>query len=122
MFSKADFEKAVEIAENVFWVGYNFKNVWFHTNAYLIVEGNEAVLIDPGSIIDFEKVSAKVKSVCSIKKVKYIILQHQDPDLCGSTTEFEKLTDLTVYTPERSAVFSKFYGIKSFVSPVRYFD
>lgn len=115
---KIDYNKPVEIAPNVFWLGYNFKDDWFHTNPYLIIEGNEAVLIDPGSAVDFEKVLKKVKTACPIEKIEYIILHHQDPDLCGSTTGFEKLTSLTVYMPERSTVFGKFYGIKSYIAPV----
>jgi two-component system cell cycle response regulator len=116
--AKLDYNKAIEIAPGVFWVGYNFKDIWFHTNPYLVVEGDEAVLIDPGSQVDFTKVLEKARSVCPVENIKYIILHHQDPDLCGSTVEFEKLTELTVYTPERSAVFSKFYGIKSLIVPV----
>ena len=87
--------ESVEISPGVHWVGYN-RNTLLHTNAYLIVEGDEACLIDPGSMLDFDRVLVKVKGVCPIEKVKYIISHHQDPDLCGSTVEFEKLTDLSV--------------------------
>jgi flavorubredoxin len=114
-----DYNKAVEIAPGVFWVGYNFDDLYFHTNAYVIVDGREAVLIDPGSMVDFDKVLAKVKTVCPIKNVKHIVLQHQDPDLCSSTVAFEKLSDLDVYMEERTSVFARFYGITSFVNLVR---
>ena len=118
---RIDYSKPIEIAPNIFWVGYNISDAWFHTNSYLIIEGKEAVLIDPGSQVDYKIVNTKVSAVLkkkSIKKISTIILHHQDPDLCGSTCLFEKGNDLGVYTPERSAVFMKFYGIKSFVTPI----
>lgn len=113
---KIDYSKAVHLGNGVYWVGYNFQDLYFHTNAYLIVEDGEAALIDPGSMIDFDLVLAKVRTICPVKSIKHIILQHQDPDLCGSTLEFEKLTHLDVYMAERTSVFAKFYGIKSFVN------
>lgn len=115
---KLNYDKPIEIAPKVYWVGYNVKDAWFCTNSYLMLEGNEAVLIDPGSIVDYAKVYAKVQRICPIKKIKHIILHHQDPDLCGSTIEFEKLTDFTIHMPKRATIFTKFYGIKSFVNTV----
>jgi flavorubredoxin len=114
-----DYSRSVEIAPNVFWIGYNIRELYFHTNPYLIIEGNEAALIDPGSEVDFEKVFSKTQDLIEPSKIKYIILQHQDPDLCGSTTRFERLSDMTVYMAERSSVFAKFYGIKSPVELIK---
>ncbi len=108
------FDNAVEIAPNVWWLGYNHEEIWARTNAYLLVEGDEAALFDPGSKIDFEQVKNKVQDVIPLDHLKYIILHHQDPDLCGSTPEFEKLTDLFVVNTERAAIFNRHYGIRSF--------
>ena len=113
-----DYSKAIEIAEGVYWIGYNVEQGWFRTNPYLIIEGDEAAIIDPGSVIDFDKVYKKLTSVCPIKKLKYVILHHQDPDLCSSTVELEKKTDLFLYMPIRSTLFLKYYGIKSFATPI----
>jgi len=117
-----NYDKAVEISENVYWVGYNQKDLLFRTNSYLIADKDEAVLIDPGSVIDFDKIKEKIEGVCPLKNIRHIVLHHQDPDLCGSAAEFEKLADVTVYIPERSAVFTKYYGIRSFANPVRDYD
>ncbi len=113
-----DYKKAIEIAPGIYWVGYNIKNKWFQTNAYLVVEGDEAVLIDPGSQTDFSKVFTKIKSVCSLKKLKHVILHHQDPDLCGSTSKFETVAEIFIYVPQRAAVFIDFYGINSLINPI----
>ena len=109
-----ELDHAIEIAPNVWWIGYNTDVIWARTNPYLIVEANEAVLIDPGSMVDFEIVKRKVEDVIPITNLKYIVLHHQDPDLCGSTSAFEKLTTLFVVTTTRAALFCRHYGISSF--------
>ncbi len=83
-----DYEKAIEIAPNVFWVGINVKEAFFRTNAYLIKGENEAVLIDPGSISQFEGVKRKVLSLVPKEQVKYMITSHQDPDVCSAIVPF----------------------------------
>lgn len=114
-----NYDNPIEIAENVFWVGYNVKEAYFRTNPYLIVDGEEAVLIDPGSETDFDFILAKIKKAADIKKIRHIILQHQDPDLCGSAKNFqETVPGMQVYAPARSSVLVRFYGINS-IMPVK---
>jgi hypothetical protein len=43
-----DYTKPVEIAENIFWVGYVIPNDPFQCHVYLIKNGDESILIDPG--------------------------------------------------------------------------
>jgi len=113
------YDKAIEVAEGVYWVGYNFDTI-FHTNPYLIVDGDEMALIDPGSHVDFFAVRAKVSAVKPISKIRHIVLHHQDPDLCGSANRFEALIkgDLKIYNPERSSFFTRFYGIKTPITKI----
>ena len=49
---KPNYDMAIEVGEGIYWVGYNLRTI-FHTNPYLVVDGDEAVLIDPGSSLDF---------------------------------------------------------------------
>lgn len=116
---KDKYNSAVEIAEGVYWIGYNYETI-FRTNPYLIVDGDEAVLIDPGSSFDFFSVRAKAASIVPLSKIHHIILHHQDPDLCGSTTQFEAVIDheIKVYNPLRSSFFMKCYGIQSPVTAI----
>ena len=115
MLLKTEYDKPVEIADGIYWVGYNTESI-FRCNPYLIVDGDEAVLIDPGSSVDFFAVRSKVASIISLDKIKHIILHHQDPDLCGSARQFEVLIGkdrLKVYNPLRSSFFTRFYGIET---------
>ena len=52
-----------ELHENIFWVGDTEQINALHCNPYLILDGDEAVLFDPGSSIDFEKVFKNVTGI-----------------------------------------------------------
>lgn len=104
----------VEIASGIYWVGVNIAESGLHCNPYLIIAGDEAALVDPGSPLDFPYVLQSVTSLVSLDKIRYIILQHQDPDLCASTPLFEsKGVAATVVTHWRTAQLVKYYGIQS---------
>ncbi len=83
-----DYDKAIEIAKNVYWVGVSEKESFFRTNSYLIKGENESVLIDPGSIPQFDVVKRKVLSLVPQEQVKYVIASHQDPDVCSALVPF----------------------------------
>ncbi|SHH14221.1 response regulator [Clostridium grantii] len=103
-----------EIYENIYWVGSYDKLNGLHCNPYLIIDGDEAILIDPGSVIDFEIVYKNVTSLIDIEKLKYIVLSHQDPDICSSTPLFEKKgVNAKIITHWRTGTIADHYGIKS---------
>ena len=51
-----DLENAIEIAEGVYWVGFYDYQSGLHCNPYLIVDQDEAIVIDSGSRPDFPSV------------------------------------------------------------------
>ncbi len=85
-----DYGKAIEIAPDIYWVGADEKEAFFRTNAYLIKGKNESILIDPGSIPQFEIVRNKVLSIVPKEQVKYMIASHQDPDVCSAIIPFRE--------------------------------
>lgn len=107
---------SVEIASGVFWVGAGDLQLktQLNCNPYLIVDKGEAVLIDPGSPLDFEQVLRNILEIVSIDKLRYIVLQHQDPDFCASTPLFEQHGFRgQIATHWRAANLIQFYGVKS---------
>ncbi|NMC33105.1 MAG: response regulator [Veillonellaceae bacterium] len=103
-----------EIAPGVFWVGAAHQAAPLNCNPYLLVEGKEAVLIDPGSPLDFPEVLKNVQSLVSLSQIKYIVLQHQDPDFCAATPLFEQAGFVgQLATHWRSAHLIKYYGVTS---------
>ncbi len=111
-----DCTKAVQIAENTYWVGMFLENDPFQCHPYFIENGDESVLIDPGSMIEFDEVIRKTSQITDLKNIKYIILHHQDPDLCASIREIEKAIDrddLEIITHSRMTVLIKHYMVRS---------
>ncbi len=111
-----NYDEAVEIAEKVFWVGFYDQVANFHCNPYLILDGDEAVLIDPGSVPHFPIVARKVVSIVDPKKISTLIVSHQDPDLAGSLPVFEDLIanpELKIVTFERVSFLLAHYGTRS---------
>lgn len=111
-----DFTKAIEIANNIYWIGSYIENDPFQCHAYLIKNGDESILIDPGSMLEFESLIAKARTIVDLKDIKYIILHHQDPDLAASVPAIEKLIDrddLQIITHSRITVLVKHYLINS---------
>ncbi|PNV79948.1 MAG: MBL fold hydrolase [Fervidicoccus sp.] len=86
--------EGVEIEDNVFWVGAkDYSRTIFDSlirlqkgtsyNSYLVIGDNEAALIDtvnPG----FEDIMEKrIRSVVEPEKIKYIVMNHAEPDYAG---------------------------------------
>lgn len=106
--------KIKEIADGIYWVGVYENAVGLQCNPYLLVEQDEAVLIDPGSVLDFEYVFKNIESIIPIQKIKYVVLHHQDPDFCSSVPLFEKAgAKFTIVTTWRTQTLVKYYGVTS---------
>lgn len=87
-------------------------------NSYLIVdesaERRECVLIDPGSAFTFAELDAVLKEFMAPEDLKYVVLQHQDPDLCAAAPLLEKdYSNFQVVAHWRAGVLIKHYGISS---------
>jgi len=116
-FTETDYESAVEIAPGVFWVGFYDAPSGLHCNPYLIVDGDEAVVIDGGSRPDFATVMLKILQTGVIpQQIKALIYQHYDPDLCGSAPNFEdaiRQKDLKIISAGENMMFIRHYSISS---------
>lgn len=110
-----DDARPVEIAPGVFHLGVkDAANAWANV-PYLIVEGDDALLIDPGSAKPefYSCVLRKVHAVVDPRKIRHMVVQHQDPDLCAALPLFEKLVhpEVKVYTPVESLLLVQHYGL-----------
>lgn len=102
------------LGSGYYWVGAKDLESSLQCNPYLLVEGDEAVLFDPGSVLDVETVAANVASIVPLDKVKYVVLHHQDPDLASAVPRLEALgMRFTIVTHWRTWSLVRFYGVKS---------
>ncbi len=115
-FPMMDFTKPIEISDRIYWVGMYLENDPFQCHPYFIENGDASVLIDPGSMLEFDAVVKKVNAVSDMARIKYIILHHQDPDLAASVPEMEKRInrkDLRIVTHSRMVPLVKHYLIQA---------
>lgn len=110
-------KEPANIAEGVYWVGYSDKNRGLHCNPYLIIEGDEAVLIDGGNRDDFSTVMLKIlRTGLAPSQITRLIYQHYDPDLCGSLPQLEAIINndaLRIISHTENNVFIHYYSAKT---------
>lgn len=106
--------EAIDLGSGYYWVGSRSLADSLQCNPYLLVEGDEAVLFDPGSVLDVDEVAANVASIIPLDKVKHIVLHHQDPDLASAVPRLEALgMRFTIVTHWRTWSLVRFYGVTS---------
>ncbi len=115
--STYDDKHPVELAPGVFHLGVrDHHNAWANV-PYLIVEGDESMLIDPGSARPefYSCVARKVHKVVDPRTIKYMVVQHQDPDLGAALPLFEQIVspDVEIYTAGESRLLVQHYGCRS---------
>jgi flavorubredoxin len=117
-----DLESAVEIAEGVYWIGFYDEQAGLHCNPYLIIDNDEAVVIDGGSRPDFATVMMKIlQTGITPGQIVALLYQHYDPDLCGSIPNFEdiiKRNDLRVISDSENLMFIRHYSVTTRLLPI----
>jgi flavorubredoxin len=112
-----DFDRVVSLNNGVWWVGFQDKESGLRCNPYLIIEGDEAVLLDGGSRPDFPVVMMKIlETGLDPHKISALIYDHYDPDLCGSIPNLEDMIEnpeLKLVTSGFSQMFIRHYGTRS---------
>lgn len=122
MTKALDESKPIQITENIWWTGFADFETGFSNNSYLVTAGSESVLIDPGPAhpVFRDVVVRKIREIIPLENIRYIILQHQDPDICGLVPYIENILhpELTIICHPRTALFIPYYGIRRGILPV----
>jgi len=88
-----DSNEAIAITRDIYWVGFSEKLTRLHCNPYLLIEEDEVVLFDPGSIPDFPVIMRKVIDLVNPSKISLVVASHQDPDVCGNLAVVEDVIE-----------------------------
>ncbi len=110
-----DFNHAVQLDRSIWWVGHYLPDDPFQCHVYLIEDGENSVLIDPGSKLTFEKTLEKIEEIIPFSHIKYFIAHHQDPDITGALLQMDDLItrpDAVVLSHWRTNALLKHYGLK----------
>ncbi|WP_200762136.1 diguanylate cyclase [Nitrosophilus alvini] len=108
-----NYEHAIEIAPKIWWVGYVIPDDPFQCHVYLIENGKDSILIDPGSKLTWEATRKKILEVIPLENLRYIICQHQDPDIASCIEDILKeigTENRFVVTHWRTAALLKHYN------------
>ena len=94
----------------VYWLGITNETV-FRCNVYLIRDGDEALLLDPGGRSFFPQVRERVAQIMPPEQVCGLIVHHQDPDVAASMPDWLAINPaMTVFTTPRTQVLLPHYG------------
>ncbi len=111
-----------EIAKDIWWLGFSDEETGFSNNPYLLINGDESILFDPGPghLIFRDIILNKIQKLTDIVRIKYLVVHHQDPDLCGLLPFIENFCspDVVIIAHPRTALFLPYYGIRKPVMPV----
>lgn len=109
-----DYFQPIQIAQGIHWVGYADTNSGLHCNPYIIIDGDEVVLIDGGSRDDFSTVMLKILRLgINPNQINRLIYQHFDPDLCGNLPHLEAIIpnrELKIISHKDNNVFINYYS------------
>lgn len=95
---------------SVYWLGFPEDSA-FRCNTYLIQDGQESILVDPGGSETFEFISGRVRQIIPPESIKGLILCHQDPDVAASMKNWLDLNpSMTVITSLRTNILLPHYG------------
>ena len=100
-----------DLGDGIYWVGVDTQDA-FRCNPYLIVDGDEAVLIDPGGLLTAQGVIARVSEIIDTQRIRYIIGHHQDPDVISAVNYLRKIVDpnCKIVCHSRMSVLIKHFG------------
>lgn len=121
-----DYSRPVEIANGTYWVGFNDEESGLHCNPFIIIDNDEAVLIDGGSRPHFPHVMMKIlKTGLNPKSIVGLVYQHYDPDLCGSLSNLEDIINsdkLRIYSTSENHMFIRHYSTRTPIVNVESID
>ncbi len=98
----------------VYWLGMAVPDA-FRTNIYLIEDGDEAILVDPGNKAFFPQLKERLSTLGCLKKLTGAIFSHQDPDVAGSIADWvSDFKNFRVMTSRRTNILLPHYGISGY--------
>lgn len=113
---RLNYNNAITISRDLYWVGFYDKEAHLHCNPYILVDEDDIVFFDPGSIPHFPTVMRKVIDIVNPEDISVIVASHQDPDVCGSLAVVEDVInrkDLRIEAHSNSTRLIRHLGLRS---------
>lgn len=110
-----DTDHAVRIADRIWWVGHRQDDDVFQCHVYLIEQGEQSVLLDPGSALTFRHTLRKIEEIVPFSHVRYFVCHHADPDIAGAMPLIDQIIDrddAVLITHSRTQMLIKHHGLR----------
>lgn len=121
-----DYERPIKLSEDVYWVGHYDAQSGSYSNPYIVVENDEAVLIDGGSRKDFPSVMMKIMEIgLTPSSIAALVYQNYTPRLCGSLPHMEVIVgrnDLKIISDRANHMFIQHYSESAILIPLEDLD
>ncbi|KJU86419.1 Sensor histidine kinase [Candidatus Magnetobacterium bavaricum] len=111
-----NYNHAIQIGDRIWWVGHYMKGDTFQCHPYLIENGDQSVLIDPGSLVTYKQTLEKIEEIIPFSNIRYFVCHHQDPDITAALPTIEKLItrdDAVIVSHWRAVALLKHYDLKT---------
>ncbi len=86
------------------------EDAYLSVNQYMIIQNDDAILIDPGSEAIFDELYDAVGEFIDVAKIKLIFFSHQDPDVSGSISQWAISTSAKFVMSSLWVRFMSHYG------------
>ena len=84
------------------------------TNQYLIVNGDQAMLLDPGGVELFSPMLAAIMKYIDIHQLSHLFASHQDPDIISSLGMWDQiLPQASLHSPWLWEGFIRHFGMQN---------
>jgi len=106
---------AVQLADRVWWVGGGLPDDRLQSHAYLIEQGDQSVLIDPGSATGFDHTRRKIEQVLPFSHIRWFVCHHPDPDVTSCLPLIDQLLsreDARLVCHRRAETVIGHYGLR----------
>lgn len=120
-----NYDDAIAITREIQWIGFHDPQANLHCNPYMLIDEDDVILFDPGSIPHFPVVMRKVIDLVNPRDISFVVASHQDPDVCSNLAVLEDVIenpDLQVVAHTNTIRLIRHYGVNSNYYPVEHND
>lgn len=102
--------------KNVLLEDFDAGGIAVQANQHLIIHAGEGMVLDPGGHKVYSKVLSESFSILSGRKLRYIFLSHQDPDIVAAINGWLMTTDANAYISSLWTRFVPHFGLDHIVA------
>ena len=86
---------------SLYWVGSFGEDEEIRCNSYLMIDGGQAWVFEPGGLAHFQPTFDKVSELISPFEITHMVVSHQAPDVCASLASWLQFNpDIQIVCPD----------------------